>query len=93
MKTDKVYSATWAGLVAVYKHNVANSENEENQINTVVFPAFGSEFGQVPFHEVARQMAAAYYHYLNPPHRMHDWDMVIARHRRISYDGEQQMVR
>ncbi|MDX1928398.1 MAG: hypothetical protein SFV81_17855 [Pirellulaceae bacterium] len=42
--------------------------------------------------EVARQMAAAYRHYLNPPHRM-DWDMVANRQRTIHYDGNRQVSR
>jgi len=64
--TDKVYAATWASLVAVYRHKAAN----ESQIETIVFPAMGAGFGGVPFTEVARQMAVAYKHYLDPPHRM-----------------------
>lgn len=88
--TDKVYSATWAAFVSVYRHN-ANSESED-QVNTLVFPAMGAGFGGVPFTEVARQMAAAYHHYLNPPHRM-DWDTVIERHKAISYDGDRQVAR
>jgi O-acetyl-ADP-ribose deacetylase (regulator of RNase III) len=86
--TDKVYSATWAALLAVYRHNV----NSDTKINTVAFPAMGAGFGGVPFNEVARQMAVAYKHYLNPPHRM-DWDMVARRHRSITYDGNDQVVR
>lgn len=86
--TDKVYVATWAALLAVYRHNVT----EDRKIDTVAFPAMGAGFGGVPFDEVARQMAAAYDHYLNPPHRL-DWDMVTARHRAIAYDGKRQMVR
>ena len=54
--SDKVYVATWASLIAVYRHKVEN----ENQINSVVFPAMGAGFGGVPYTEVARQMAAAY---------------------------------
>jgi len=88
--TDKVYVATWAALLAVYRHNVEHPG--ENRINTVAFPAMGAGFGAVPFDEVARQMAAAYDHYLQPPHRF-DWDMVVSRHKRIAYDGDQQVAR
>jgi O-acetyl-ADP-ribose deacetylase (regulator of RNase III) len=86
--SDKVYSATLAALVAVYR---AKAELKL-PINTVVFPAMGAGFGNVPFDEVARQMSVAYMHYLDPPHRLYDWDMVIARHKRISYDGVKQVV-
>ena len=72
--TDKVYAATWASLLAVY---LAKSQ-DKLPINSVVFPAMGAGFGGVPYRESARQMAAAYRHYLNPPHRM-DWDMVAKR--------------
>ena len=61
-------------------------------IETVVFPAMGAGFGGVPYLEVARQMAVAYRHYLNPPHRM-DWDMVAGRQRAIHYDGKRQVSR
>ncbi len=86
--TDKVYAATWASLIAVYQHKVANPD----QIGTVVFPAMGAGFGGVAYSEVARQMAVAYRHYLHPPHRM-DWDMVAGRQKAIHYDGRVQVSR
>jgi O-acetyl-ADP-ribose deacetylase (regulator of RNase III) len=52
----------------------------------------GAGFGGVPYSEAARQMAAAYRHYLSPPHRL-DWDAVILRHKAICYDGDQQVAR
>jgi O-acetyl-ADP-ribose deacetylase (regulator of RNase III) len=87
-RTDKIYSATWAALLAVYRHNIA----ADNKIASVVFPAMGTGFGGVPYDEAARQMAAAYRHYLSPPHRL-DWDVVVERHKAIAYDGEKQMVK
>lgn len=86
--TDKVYSATWAALLAVYQHNT----HHERKIQSVAFPAFGAGFGGVPFDEVARQMAAAYSHFLNPPHRL-DWDWVTSRQKAICFDGKRQVVR
>lgn len=86
--TDKVYAATWASLLAVYRFKATG----KGKINTVVFPAMGAGFGGVPFSEVARQMAVAYRHYLDPPHRM-DWDMVANRQRAIHYDGGKQVSR
>ena len=86
--TDKVYVATWAALLAVQAHNQA----DEPKIATVAFPAMGTGFGGVPFTEAARQMAAAYRHFRDPPHRI-DWDFVIERHKAICYDGGKQVVR
>jgi O-acetyl-ADP-ribose deacetylase (regulator of RNase III) len=86
--TDCVYRATWAALVAVQGHNVV----AEPKIETVALPAMGTGFGGVPFDEAARQMAAAYRHYWNPPHRL-DWDFVVERHKAICYDGDRQVVR
>jgi O-acetyl-ADP-ribose deacetylase (regulator of RNase III) len=86
--TDKVYSATWAALLAIQAHNATAAR----RIETAAFPAMGTGFGGVPFDEAARQMAAAYRHYLEPPHRI-DWDFVIERHKAICYDGPRQVVR
>jgi hypothetical protein len=52
----------------------------------------GTGFGGVPFGEAARQMAVAYRHFLEPPHRL-DWDFVAERQRAICYDGGHQVVR
>lgn len=86
--TDKVYSSTWAALLAIQMHNTTN----ERKIETAALPAMGTGFGGVPFDEAARQMAAAYRHYLEPPHRI-DWDFVVERHKAICYDGPRQVVR
>jgi O-acetyl-ADP-ribose deacetylase (regulator of RNase III) len=85
--TDKVYSATWAALLAIQAHNAT----AERKIETAAFPAMGTGFGGVPFDEAARQMAVAYRYYLEPPHRV-DWDVVIERHRLICYDGSRQVI-
>lgn len=84
--TDKVYCATWASLIAIYRYKSQNKA----PIESVAFPAMGAGFGSVPYREVARQMAAAYRHYLYPPHRM-DWDMVARRQRTVHYDGMKQV--
>ena len=52
----------------------------------------GTGFGRVPFTEAARQMAVAYRHFLEPPHRL-DWDFVTARQLAICYDGPRRVVR
>ena len=80
--TDKIYCATWAALIALHAHNLRS----EQEIEVAAFPAMGTGFGGVPFDEAARQMAAAYKHYLNPPHRL-DWDRVIELQKSLCYDG------
>jgi O-acetyl-ADP-ribose deacetylase (regulator of RNase III) len=86
--TDKVYSATWAAILAVLAHN----RQKGKQIATLAFPAMGSGFGGVSYDEAARQMAAAYRSYLDPPHRL-DWDFVVRRHKSICFDAGKQVVR
>jgi O-acetyl-ADP-ribose deacetylase (regulator of RNase III) len=88
--TDKVYVATWAALLAVQAHN--QGAPEQQRIATVAMPAMGTGFGGVPFGEAARQMAAAYRHYLDPPHRL-NWDVVADRQKAICYDGDRQVAR
>jgi O-acetyl-ADP-ribose deacetylase (regulator of RNase III) len=86
--TDKVYAATWAALLAMVAHN----RTAEQRIEVVAFPAMGTGFGGVPFGEAARQMAVAYRHLLEPPHRL-DWEFVVERQRAICYDSGRQVVR
>jgi O-acetyl-ADP-ribose deacetylase (regulator of RNase III) len=54
--TDKVYTATWAALLAVNSHN----QTAAAKIKTLAMPAMGTGFGRMSFDEAARQMAAAY---------------------------------
>ena len=86
--TDKVYTATWAALLAIHAHN----RTSDQKIDVAAFPALGTGFGGMPYGEAARQMAAAYRHYLEPPHRL-DWDFVAQRQKDIHYDGGKQMSR
>jgi O-acetyl-ADP-ribose deacetylase (regulator of RNase III) len=86
--TDKVYSATWAALLAILAYN----QTSDHKIEVAAFPAMGTGFGGVPFSEAARQMAVAYRHLLEPPHRL-DWDFVAERQLAICYDGKHQVVR
>jgi O-acetyl-ADP-ribose deacetylase (regulator of RNase III) len=86
--TDKVYAATWAALLAIHAHNLG----DVRKIEVVAFPAMGTGFGGVAPGEAARQMAAAYRHYREPPHRL-DWDFVVERHLAVCYDGGKQVAR
>ena len=64
----------------------------ERPIRTLAFPAIGTGFGGMSFDEAARQMAAAWRHYFDPPHRL-DWDFVIERNLSIHYDCGRQVIR
>ena len=86
--TDKVYSATWAALLAIHRFNLTS----DRKIEIATFPAMGTGFGGVPATEAGRQMVAAWRHYREPPHRL-DWDHVASRQRSICYDGDRQVVR
>ena len=86
--TANIYSATWAAFLAIHAHN----RDHVDKIQSVALPAFGTGFGQVSFDEAARQMAVAYSHYLRPPSTL-DWDLVVARHKSICYDGNKRVVR
>ena len=88
--TDKVYSAAWAALLAIHAHNRAS----EHKIEVAVFPAMGTGFGRcfLCTSKAARQMAVAYRHYLEPPHKL-DWDFVAERQKAIHYDGRKQVSR
>lgn len=78
----------------MYRHNagVRRGESEGAEIVTVAMPALGTGSGGMDFGEAARQMAAAYRFYLEPPHRL-DWDAAIRRHRAIGFDGGQRVAR
>ena len=86
--TDKVYNATWAALLAIHAHNrVSRAADRGGGL-----PGDGDGFGGMPYGEAARQMAAAYRHYREPPHRL-DWDFVVERQKAIHYDGGKQVSR
>ena len=92
--TDAVYRAAWAALLAVYRHNAAarRGESDAAEIATVAMPALGTGFGGMESSEAARQMAAAYRFYLDPPHRL-DWDAAVDRHRAVAFDGAERVAR
>lgn len=65
-RSDNVYQAMWAMLLAVHRHN----RSGEPRIGVIACPGLGTATGRVPSEEAARQMAAAYQHYLSPPTRI-----------------------
>ncbi len=82
VRTDNVYRAMWAMLLAVRQHN----RSSERPINIVACPGLGTATGRMPFAEAARQMALAYRHFLSPPGFI-DWPLATDRQTRIRYGG------
>jgi O-acetyl-ADP-ribose deacetylase (regulator of RNase III) len=82
-RTDNVYLAMWAMLLAVRKHN----QTQEKKIKIVACPGLGTATGQVPANQATKQMALAYRHFLNPPSRL-DWPLATKRQEEIRYGGD-----
>jgi O-acetyl-ADP-ribose deacetylase (regulator of RNase III) len=83
-RTDNVYRAMWAMLLAVRQHNLTS---KHAMIKTVACPGLGTLTGQMPAGEAARQMAAAYRHFLEPPARI-SWPYAAIRHAAIGFGGD-----
>jgi O-acetyl-ADP-ribose deacetylase (regulator of RNase III) len=102
-RTDNVYAAMWAMLLAVRRHNrhvlarasapgpggglESGAGGGLKPIRTVACPGLGTGTGHVPFREAARQMALAYEHFLSPPAAL-DWVVAGDRQQRIRYGGD-----
>ena len=83
-RTDHVYLAMWAMLLAVSKHNQSGSR----PIRIVACPGLGTATGKVPVRRAAKQMALAYRHFLNPPTYI-DWTPAIERQQAIWFGGDE----
>jgi O-acetyl-ADP-ribose deacetylase (regulator of RNase III) len=82
-RTDNVYRAMWATLLAVRQHNLTS----KRAINTIACPGLGTATGRMPADEAARQMACAWRHFLSPPARM-SWPHAITRQNAVGYGGD-----
>jgi len=82
-RTDNVYLAMWAMLLAVRNHN----RQAAQKIKVVACPGLGTGTGHVPFTEAARQMSIAYRNFLNPPPWL-DWRLAEGRQSQIRYGGD-----
>lgn len=82
-RTDNVYRAMWAMLLAVRQHN----RQSNKPIRIVACPGMGTGAGRVPYAEAARQMAMAYRNFLNPPDQL-DWELAMNRQLAIRYGGD-----
>jgi len=83
-KTDNVYLAMWAMLVAVHQHN---QKPDVQKIETVVCPGLGTGVGRVPAHEAARQMALAYQRFVKPLTSI-SWITATERQSTLVYGGD-----
>ncbi len=82
-KTNYVYAAMKAMLIAVEQHNESHKKNlVRNKINTVVCPGLGTNAGRVPAEEAAKMMSLALHHFLNPPREI-NWYFATERHSEI----------
>ncbi len=86
-RTDNVYTAMRAMLLAVRRHNLQS----DRRIEIVVCPGLGTGVGQVPGDEAARQMALAYRHYLAPPQAL-NWRVATERQDAIRRGGDLGLV-
>ncbi len=82
-RTDNVYRAMWAMLLAVRKHN----QGESRPIRAIACPGLGTATGQVPVRRAAKQMALAYRNFLNPPTYI-DWPLATNRQQEIWFGGD-----
>ena len=82
-RTDNVYRAMWAMLLAVRQHNRIS----ERRIQVVACPGLGTGTGAVPPIEAARQMSMAYRNYHNPPTGI-SWRFANARQRQVGHGGD-----
>jgi O-acetyl-ADP-ribose deacetylase (regulator of RNase III) len=81
--TDNVYSAMWAMLLAVRRHN----NSAPLKIRKVACPGLGTATGCVASREAARQMALAYAWYIRPLTTI-DWPTAEARQAAIARGGD-----
>ncbi len=88
-RTDNVYTAMWAMLLAVRQHNrlVELEDQGKPRISIIACPGLGTGTGRVPFDEAARQMALAYRHYLAPPARI-SWAFASQRQDAVRLGGD-----
>jgi O-acetyl-ADP-ribose deacetylase (regulator of RNase III) len=82
-RTDNVYLAMWAMLLAVRRHN----QSTQPPIEVIACPGLGTGTGKVPYAEAARQMALAFKHFQNPPTYI-DWRFANVRQRVVRYGGD-----
>lgn len=82
-RTDHVYKAMFAMLLAVEQHN----QSGKHKINIVACPGLGTSTGRVAPDEAARQMEIAYRNFYNPPKAI-TWNYAVKRQKEIIFGGD-----
>jgi O-acetyl-ADP-ribose deacetylase (regulator of RNase III) len=82
-RTDNVYRAMQAMLLAVWNHNRLSKD----QIGLVACPGLGTLTGGVRYDQAANQMAMAYNHFLDPPKSI-SWPYAINRQAAVRLGGD-----
>jgi O-acetyl-ADP-ribose deacetylase (regulator of RNase III) len=86
-RTDHVYLAMWAMLLAVRRHN----QQADRPIRSVACPGLGTATGRVPCEEAARQMALAYRNFVEPPEQI-DWQFAQRRQQEVRLGGDMGLI-
>ncbi|WP_372367003.1 macro domain-containing protein [Candidatus Uabimicrobium sp. HlEnr_7] len=82
-RTDNVYNAMWATLLAIQHHNT----NSFKKINALLCPGLGTMTGQMPYIRAAKQMSLAYRNFISPPTEI-NWIYATKRQKSIRYGGD-----
>ena len=83
-RTDNVYCAMWAMLLAVERHT---RQGQGNPIRTIACPGLGTATGRMDYVEAARQMSCAYRHFLAPPKAI-TWPYAATRQDAVGWGGD-----
>ena len=86
-KTDNVYTAMWAMLLAIHHFNTQAGQNNQQKIEIVACPGLGTGVGRMGYSEAARQMSLAYRRFLNPPTAI-TWPYATKRQADIRRGGD-----
>lgn len=86
-KTDNVYLAMWAMLLAVWNFNKMAEQAGNQPLKVVACPGLGTGIGRMGYREAARQMSLAYRKFLNPPNAI-TWPYATKRQMDIRRGGD-----
>ncbi len=86
-KTDNVYLAMWAMLLAVWNFNKQAEQSAIRPLEIVACPGLGTGVGRMGYSEAARQMSVAYRKFLNPPNAI-TWPYATKRQAEIRRGGD-----
>ena len=87
-ETDNAYTAMWALLTAIHRHNHTNDQ----KIESVLCAGFATGIGAVPYDKAAAHMAVAYRRFLASP-QVIDWAYADERHAEVQRANRQQLIK